>query len=551
MSGIGKCFSVSVVTFGLFLVGLGNVQAAEHGVSASDFVQQHGYVQFPDYAPKPRAGDKAWDFVVGDSRNFWSWSLAQMPPSDIEVPATCRAVGQHVYVFVADDLWGSDVDQADVDAVMEALEESTPAGSIDPTQGIVPNEYDVFGEVPDALDSDPKVFILLMELEQFGGTAFDGFFNAYNQYPDEDIMAQYGYHSNELEMVTVNATIRSVSSEITMGILAHEYQHLIHWGGDVNEVTWLNESCSEAAMTLNGYLTDDAWLADYMANTTAPLKEAEHVHYGACLLFGSYLYERYGAAFLTTLVAEPGHGDAGLLATLDAVGAGITLDELELDWATATIADSQGAEGERFSHPLFDLVTPAVKATVDSYPRDGLAGSLDPSGAAYVEVQKPAGAELDVLVQLNEGDVSLRAIWGQGQALDYADFEAGGEGLRIPFSSLPEATPSFLVIYGSGAARTTWGLSLDTVPGEEQPDAGDVDAGEEDAGEEDAGEQDAGELDAGGQDAGEVLDGGGDTTTTDDDSGCGCAAAGASSMLWFGLLGLALLVFRRREKDIL
>ncbi len=161
-----------------------------------------------------------------------------------------------------------------------------------------------------------------------------------------------------------------------------------------------------------------------------------------------------------------------------------------------------------------------------------------------------------MLVQLNEGDVSLRAIWGQGQALDYADFEAGGEGLRIPFSTLPEATPSFLVIYGSGAAQTTWGLSLDTVPGEEQPDAGDVDAGEQDAGEQDAGEQDAGEedaggQDAGGQDAGEVLDGGGDTTTTDDDSGCGCAAAGASSMLWFGLLGFALLVFRRREKDIL
>ncbi len=264
--------------------------------SAYDFVRSHGYIDFPDHRPTPRAPTpRAPDYAVGDARDFWSWDLSQMPPRDVIVPATCRAVGGHTYVFVADDQWGTNVTEDDVIAVLAALETATPAGSIHPAQGIVPNEIEVFGPVPDAMDGDLHVFILLMELQSFGGQQFDGFFNAFNQYPDEQTMAEYGYHSNEVEMVTVNSAIRLVASDMSLSILAHEFEHLIHWGGDPDEVSWVDESCAEAAMTVNGYFTDLAWLADYLANPESRLFETAQVHYGACLLFGSYLYERFGA----------------------------------------------------------------------------------------------------------------------------------------------------------------------------------------------------------------------------------------------------------------
>ncbi|MGC9367294.1 MAG: hypothetical protein ACP5FK_09695 [bacterium] len=42
---------------------------------------------------------------VGDTKTFWSWDLSVMPPQWIQVPATCRAVGDSSYIFVADNCW--------------------------------------------------------------------------------------------------------------------------------------------------------------------------------------------------------------------------------------------------------------------------------------------------------------------------------------------------------------------------------------------------------------------------------------------------------------
>jgi hypothetical protein len=81
--------------------------------SAFDFVQAYGYVTFPDHAPPPRLPPLAPDYLVGDTRDFWSWDLSQMPPRDVLVPSTCRAAGTHAYVFVADDQWGVNVSQQD------------------------------------------------------------------------------------------------------------------------------------------------------------------------------------------------------------------------------------------------------------------------------------------------------------------------------------------------------------------------------------------------------------------------------------------------------
>ena len=44
-------------------------------------------------------------YAVGDTRTFWRWNLAVMPPSWVQTAATCRGVGEHSYVFVADSEW--------------------------------------------------------------------------------------------------------------------------------------------------------------------------------------------------------------------------------------------------------------------------------------------------------------------------------------------------------------------------------------------------------------------------------------------------------------
>ncbi len=58
-----------------------------------------------------------------------------------------------------------------------------------------------------------------------------------------------------MEMFYIQIDNVSVNDDFYNGVLAHEFQHMIHWYNDRNEDTWLNEGSSELASYLNGYDT--------------------------------------------------------------------------------------------------------------------------------------------------------------------------------------------------------------------------------------------------------------------------------------------------------
>ncbi len=319
---------------------------------------------------------------VGDVRDFWAWDLSIMPPDQLLVPATCRAVGDYTYVFVADEEWGTYVDQAEVDAFMTAFEDETPAGSWNPNQGIIANDIEVFGEIPDALDGDPKIFILFFHLAGYGGYEFDGFFRSFDQYPDSYTWPMYGEHSNECEMLYLNSHIRPITDDYTLAVAAHELEHMIHWGYDEYEESWVDESCAEAAMTVNGYYTDVGHVHSFLANPDTKLTETEHVSYGACLLWGTYLFEQFqGLGILGALVADPAHGEAGVDSTLAFIGAGATFESVFNDWVVANYLDDPSLGGGSYGYEFFDLV-PIAKETISTYP-DFQSGSLPSDSANY------------------------------------------------------------------------------------------------------------------------------------------------------------------------
>ena len=554
----------------VLMLGLG-IQAAQAEPrirSAYDYVRHHGYVRFlkgPASPEAPRPVPRADPYQVGETKSFWSWDLSQMPPRDVQVPATCRALGANTYVFVADDQWGNAVDQAAVDAVAAALESATPAGSIHPEQGIVPNEIEGFGPVPDALDVDPKVFILLMELKSFNGQQFDGFFNAFNQYTDAETMAEAGYHSNELEMVTVNSAIRSVDTDMTLSIVAHEFQHLIHWGADVDELSWVDESMAEAAMTINGYYTDLAWLQDYLHTPSAPLYELATVHYGACLLFGSYLYERFGIQFLHSLVSDPAQGEAGFAASLAALNEVISMDELLLDWATATVGDSLGASDPRYSHAALEVGPPTQAGQIDSYPsQTPVQGSLSNTGTAYLRL---ANSGADVRVSLGSTPLDgllARVILVEDDGQAWIGSLATGE-VEIAFSQ-SGAGAAWVVLLARPDTSVQYTLEAELVD-EPQHDGGDPDGDSPDGGA-DAGTDAGADEDPvcpSGQEAvihndelicvpicesDQILKPEGNSwVCAEEASGCGCAISKMrTSTLLLPLLGLLLGLGARRRR---
>ena len=96
------------------------------------------------------------EYEVGDTHTYWRYDLSVMPPGWIQLPATCRAVGEHCYVFVADCEWQVNMDEADVQVVFNYLEFETMNGD---DYGVVEMDTLHFGELPDELDNDPKLIV--------------------------------------------------------------------------------------------------------------------------------------------------------------------------------------------------------------------------------------------------------------------------------------------------------------------------------------------------------------------------------------------------------
>ena len=285
-----------------------------------------------DYAfvVSPRPKNK-----VGDQRTFWTYDLSVMPPKWIQVPATCRGVGMFCYVFVADDQWEVNMDQADVSEVLYRFNASTPGT---PEKGIFRMDVDLFGPPPDEIDEDPRIYIFYSALGSYGGSIFDGYFDPLNELTEEEARLQGG-HSNEVEMFYMSCYPVDPTAPSTLSVLAHEFEHMIHWNMDRNESSWVDEGCAELAMFFYGVPDPITGFPNDPDNSLV-VWDQEWADYIKSYLFTLYFYEQYGGEEgITALVAEPQNSVAGYEATLADLGFLIGFDDIFTGWTAANLLD--------------------------------------------------------------------------------------------------------------------------------------------------------------------------------------------------------------------
>ena len=77
-------------------------------------------------------------------------------------------------------------------------------------------------------------------------------------------------------------------------------------------------------MTVNGYFTDQAWLRDFLDDANQDWGpsggDVTSVHYGACLAWGTFLWEQGGPELMRAVTKQPANGWEGLDAALLEVG---------------------------------------------------------------------------------------------------------------------------------------------------------------------------------------------------------------------------------------
>ena len=199
-----------------------------------------------------------------------------------------------------------------------------------------------FGNPPDALDQDPRVYILYYDFD----VNSDGFFWGFDQECD-DVAA---FHSNETDVVYMNCSDFDPAGPYLLAVLAHEFEHLIHYNHDANEAGWVDEGMAELAMWLYGNPDN---ISQFNSNPDRSLTtfNGNWYDYIKSYLFSLYFFERYGGQpSVLSLVADPANGILGFENVLDLYSYSESFRDVFSDWVVANYLDDPSLVDGRFGY---------------------------------------------------------------------------------------------------------------------------------------------------------------------------------------------------------
>lgn len=252
-----------------------------------------------------------------------------------------------------------------------------------------PTDRSHFGsEWRPGVDGDPHITCLVGNLESTSsGTA--GFFSAEDEYP-----RSVNPYSNQREMFYINSTNTTPGSTDFDLTLAHEFQHMIHWHMHPHEELWLNEGMSMMAQVVNKY-SDDGFGQTFISQSSTQLNtwnETEpFAHYGAALLFLSYLYDHYGVTIVRNILADKQYTDFALIDdVLRKMHIALTAHEVFQRWVLANLVDDASlAHGVYAYKTLNALAHPISVKSTKSIPVS-YTGKIAPYTADYVDIDTSA-----------------------------------------------------------------------------------------------------------------------------------------------------------------
>ncbi|HOX25741.1 MAG TPA: T9SS type A sorting domain-containing protein [Candidatus Krumholzibacteria bacterium] len=317
------------------------------------------------------------DPQVGDSWLWYVWDLGGFPVANLK-PATVRGRGDHCYVVVDDDEWNVSMDQADVDRIIHAFDAAS-VGSF-PTQGIWDLETAHFGDPPNPLDGLDRVFLFYYRFD----ISADGFFWIYDQFPD----GTQDFASNECDVVYLATDSGQPASDYMIGVMAHEFQHMIHFARDADETTWVDEGLGEFAMwlygrpdTISGFNTNP--------DDSLVLWGSQWADYIQTYLWSLYCYERYGGQpLIWNLIHNPSNGMIGYQQTLDGLGHLVSTQDVYDDWSVANFLDDPTVAGGQYGYQGDDLPPFTAWRTHTTFPASGSSG-VQAHATDYVRLVAP------------------------------------------------------------------------------------------------------------------------------------------------------------------
>jgi len=306
----------------------------------------------------------------GSRDRFWIADMESM--QHFTVTARLLVVSDHLYMYLDDKVRGVSADALRASA--QVFDAAT-----------YPTTRRHFGSAwAPGLDGDERITVL--HTRQLG--AAGAFSSADEESPGGNPF------SNGRHMIYINVDQLRPGTRSYDSVLAHEFQHAIHFFQDRNEDAWVNEGASMLNEQLNGYGGGQAFLdsfADYPETQLTDWGDEPDTaaHYGAAYAFLAYVYERYGDDALRMLVEEDANGAAGFDRVLERLGKRERFDDIFADWMVANMLDDPQLAGGVYGYKSLDVALPptdrlrtlpaTAQVTVPQY------------AAYYVELSPPQG----------------------------------------------------------------------------------------------------------------------------------------------------------------
>ena len=329
-------------------------------------------------------------FPSADRVTLWAAAIGDPDVSQIEVTAERVAVGEHVVVYVEQGM-----EIGNVEDVIWFFDNK-----------VFPIETSLFNAPPDR-DGNDRILLLGVD----GGATFGGYFSVVNSVTDEEALAKWERHSNEMEMLYINVSGGEMDSET---IVAHEFAHLLYnESHDPNE-DWAyhNEGLAECAVhAVNG--SHPRALKHYQSDPTYTIRDGlslvkwsygNYPQYAQAYVFWSYVasqlggVEGFGELFRV-------NGDPEDMEAFFSQELGMDFDDAQLNALIATWV--QAPSGVRGFNSLLKLGDKPQQATTNALELSPFAGAfLAPEAAtmAYPGDQGPdvvfAGVDGDGVVDL-------------------------------------------------------------------------------------------------------------------------------------------------------
>jgi hypothetical protein len=283
----------------------------------------------PDVDEVPvQVNEEAPDFEVGDRIPFWVSNVDEN--RHFQITAELIHKTEVAYAWVQVD---NEYDRRSI------------ARSIDHfSEDVYPVVREFFGsEWTPGVDNDPRLHILHAADM---GSSVAGYYSSADQF--SRLANEF---SNEKEMFYISLPWLNRTGDYTYyeTVLAHEFQHMIHWYNDRNEETWLNEGLSELAQEIAGYPPDTGFASifartpDTQLNTWSEISGGNAAHYGSAYLFMAYLFQRFGEEVTQAVVAHAANGILGVERALQETGHDLTFNEIFADWVVANYINDPDA----------------------------------------------------------------------------------------------------------------------------------------------------------------------------------------------------------------